>query len=127
MPDNVTTGNLPEASRIGVLAVQGDFEAHARALRAAGADPVLVKHAEEIDGVAGLVLPGGESTTFLKFLTGEGLHQAIVDAANAGKPVFGTCAGAILLAREVVGATQPGLQLLDVTVRRNAYGRQLSS
>ena len=115
------------APRIGVLAVQGDFDAHARALRNAGAEPVLVKHADQVRQVSGLVLPGGESTTVLKFLTQRGFLESIADAAKAGTPIFGTCAGAILLAREVQNPPQISLGLIDMTVRRNAYGRQLSS
>lgn len=123
--------------RVGVLAVQGDFEAHARTLRNTGAVPVLVKHPHEVPEVDALVLPGGESTTALKFLTEEGLLEAIREAAGRGQPLFGTCAGAILLARELTNTvtpgvvtherTQPCLALMDIAVRRNAYGRQVSS
>ncbi len=114
-------------TRIGVLAVQGDFEAHARALERAGATPVLVKHSRQVAQVDGLILPGGESTTLLKFLTEGGLMDAIRDASQQGKPLFGTCAGAILLAREVANPGQPSLALMDIAIRRNAYGRQVSS
>lgn len=120
-------GNRRRTPRIGVLAVQGDFDAHARALRGAGAEPVLVKKAEQLPHVDGLVLPGGESTTFLKFLDNEGLLDAIRIAADRGMPMFGTCAGAILLARTVENPPQPSLGLMDIAIRRNAYGRQLSS
>jgi 5'-phosphate synthase pdxT subunit len=113
--------------RIGVLAVQGDFEAHARALERAGAAPVLVKHSRQVAQVDGLILPGGESSTLLKFLTEEGLMDAIRDAARRGRPLFGTCAGAILLAREVANPAQCSLALMDIGIRRNAYGRQISS
>ena len=114
-------------ARIGVLAIQGDFEAHAAALRGVGAAPVLVKHARELAQVDGLILPGGESTTLLKFLTEEGLLEAIGEVMASGRPLFGTCAGAILMAREVSNPPQPSLALMDIGIRRNAYGRQVSS
>ena len=114
-------------ARIGVLAVQGDFEAHACALRRVGAAPVLVKQARELGEVDGLILPGGESTTLLKLLSEEGLLEAIREIAAKGRPLFGTCAGAILMAREVSNPPQPSLALMDIAVRRNGYGRQLSS
>ena len=122
--------------RVGILAVQGDFEAHARVLERVRAVPVLIKHAEQLRDVAALVLPGGESTTARKFLLQDGLADAIRELAGRGCPVLGTCAGAILLAREVsnhvaagmvVPESQPGLGLIDIAIRRNAYGRQLSS
>lgn len=114
-------------ARVGVLAVQGDFEAHSRALRLVGAEPVLVKHASQVGEVDGLVLPGGESTTVLKFLEQEGLLESIREAAQRGTPLFGTCAGAILMAREVRNPAQPSLALMDIAIRRNGYGRQVSS
>ncbi len=113
--------------KIGVLAVQGDFQAHAGMLARLGAEAVLVRKAAEIREVAGLILPGGESTTFLKFLDEEGFSMAIREAATEGKALFGTCAGAILLARQVENPAQRSLGLLDITVLRNAYGRQVSS
>jgi pyridoxal 5'-phosphate synthase pdxT subunit len=112
--------------RVGVLAIQGDFEAHANALREAGADPVLVRRPEELADVDGLVIPGGESTTFLKFLERDGFLGALQDFVRS-KPSFGTCAGCILLAKEVVHPTQQSLGVLDATVERNAYGRQIDS
>src|ERR1022692_4422996 len=112
---------------VGVLAIQGDYEAHARALERVGATPVLVKHAHQLAGVEGLVLPGGESTTLLKFLNRNGFGETIRAAAKAGMPMLGTCAGAILLAARVTNPEQESLGLLDATVRRNAYGRQLDS
>ncbi len=111
---------------IGVLAIQGDYEAHAQALRAAGAEPVMVRKPEQLRGLDGLVLPGGESTTFLKFLERDGFLGALREFVNA-KPTFGTCAGCILLAREVVHPAQESLGVLDATVERNAYGRQVDS
>lgn len=112
---------------VGVLAIQGDYEAHARALRRVGASPVLVKHAQQLREVDGLVLPGGESTTFLKFLNREGFGDSIRDAAKAGMPMLGTCAGAIVLASRVENPEQESLGVLDATIRRNAYGRQIDS
>lgn len=113
--------------KIGVLAVQGDFEAHAAMLRRLGVEPVLVKKTAQVRDVAGLVLPGGESTTCLKFLGRDGFGEAIREAASEGMPMFGTCAGAILMARRVENPVQDSLGILDVTVRRNAYGSQLDS
>jgi len=122
MPD-IRRENAP---RIGVLAIQGDFEAHATALREAGADPVLVRKAEQLDDVNGLVIPGGESTTFLKFLERDGF-LARLQAFVRTRPTFGTCAGCILLAKEVTNPSQQSLAVLDATVERNAYGRQIDS
>ncbi|HUZ05586.1 MAG TPA: pyridoxal 5'-phosphate synthase glutaminase subunit PdxT, partial [Acidobacteriaceae bacterium] len=106
---------------IGVLALQGDYESHAVALAEAGATPKLVRTAQELKGVQGLVIPGGESTTFLKFLEREGMLDAL-RATVALQPTFGTCAGCILLAKEVVCPAQESLGVLDATVERNAYG-----
>ncbi len=111
---------------IGVLAIQGDYAAHARALAEAGADPVEVRKPEELDGLDGLVLPGGESTTMLKFLEHHGFFDALQSFCKA-QPVFGTCAGAILLARDVRNPIQRSLGVLDIVVERNAYGRQIDS
>jgi len=112
--------------RVGVLAIQGDFEAHANALRDAGADAVLVRRPEQLADVDGLVIPGGESTTFLKFLERDGFLAALEEFVR-NKPSFGTCAGCILLAKEVVHPSQQSLGVLDATVERNAYGRQIDS
>ena len=112
--------------RIGVLAIQGDYAAHAEALLEAGAEPVEVRNPEELDGIDGLILPGGESTTMLKFLDRRGLFESLKEFASS-RPVFGTCAGAILLAREVRHPAQRSLGLLDAVVERNAYGRQIDS
>jgi pyridoxal 5'-phosphate synthase pdxT subunit len=111
--------------KIGVLALQGDFDAHRRRLEELGAEVVLVKKPEQLDEIAGLVIPGGESSTFLKLLGEEGFVR-LRDFVR-GKPTFGTCAGAILLASEVENPKQAGLGALDITVRRNAYGRQVDS
>ena len=112
---------------IGVLAIQGDFAAHARALRRIGVDVIEVRHPNDLDAADGLILPGGESTTMLKFIEGEDLAASITDFARQGKPIFGTCAGAILLAREVYNPAQASLGLIDIGVERNGYGRQVDS
>jgi 5'-phosphate synthase pdxT subunit len=120
---------LTEAStrpRIGVLAIQGDYAAHAEALAAHGAEPVEVRKPEELAGLDGLILPGGESTTMLKFLAKHHFFEALKEYCNH-HPVFGTCAGAILLAREVRSPEQLSLGVLDAVVERNAYGRQIDS
>jgi 5'-phosphate synthase pdxT subunit len=111
--------------KIGVLALQGDFDAHRSRLVELGAEVVLVKKPEQLDDIAGLVIPGGESGTFLKLLGEEGFAK-LRDFVLA-KPTFGTCAGAILLASEVENPHQAGLGALDITIRRNAYGRQIDS
>ena len=112
--------------RVGVLALQGDFEAHSKALRRAGAEPVEVRTAADLADLDGLVIPGGESTTMLKLLRVENMLEALA-AFGRRKPVFGTCAGAILLAAEVSRPAQESLQLMDIAVERNAYGRQVDS
>lgn len=111
----------------GILAIQGDFAMHARMLDRIGAPWRLVKHASDLDGVAALIMPGGESTTMLKLFAVEGYTEAIKRFAAQGKPVFGTCAGTILLAKEVLNPPQERLGLMDITVERNAYGRQVDS
>jgi len=110
-----------------VLALQGDFEAHARALAERGMLPVEVRRRADLHGVSGLVLPGGESTTMLKLMNGSGLAAGLEAVVSAGTPVLATCAGVILIARRVHRPEQPSLGLLDVEVERNAYGRQLDS
>ena len=110
---------------IGVLALQGDFDAHRRRLEELGAVVVLVRKPEQFDEIDGLVIPGGESTTFLKLLDERCLQK--LDEFVHSKPTFGTCAGAIMLARQVENPHQPGLDALDITIRRNAYGRQIDS
>lgn len=111
--------------KIGVLALQGDFEAHRRRLEELGAEVVLVRKPEQFDDIDGLVIPGGESSTFLKLL-GEKGFQKLSDFVHT-KPTFGTCAGAILLAKQVENPHQTGLNAIDMTIRRNAYGRQIDS
>lgn len=111
--------------KIGVLALQGDFDAHRRRLENLGAEVVLVKKPEQFDQVDGLVIPGGESGTFLKLL-GEAGFEKLKEFVRL-KPTFGTCAGAILLAKEVENPAQAGLGALNIRIRRNAYGRQIDS
>jgi pyridoxal 5'-phosphate synthase pdxT subunit len=111
--------------RIGVLAIQGDFDAHRKRLEELGAEVVLVKKPEQLDEIDGLVIPGGESGTFLKLL-GEAGFEKLKQFAHV-KPTLGTCAGAIMLAKEVTNPDQPGLGALDIRIRRNAYGRQIDS
>jgi 5'-phosphate synthase pdxT subunit len=110
---------------IGVLALQGDFDAHRRRLEELGAKVVLVKKPEQLDQIDGLIIPGGESSTLLKLL-GEAGFEKLKQFVKS-KPSFGTCAGAILLAAQVENPPQPSLGALDITIRRNAYGRQLDS
>jgi 5'-phosphate synthase pdxT subunit len=116
-----------EPVKIGIVAIQGDFAAHAAMLRALGAETVEVRTVEDLEGCDGVVLPGGESTTQLQFLKEEGLFHAIRKFSRQGGAVFGTCAGAILLASKVNNPPQESLGLLDMTVLRNGYGRQLAS
>jgi 5'-phosphate synthase pdxT subunit len=111
----------------GILAIQGDFALHAKMLDRIGAPWLLVKHASDLNAAGSLIMPGGESTTMLKLFEGENFGPAILDFAAQGKPIFGTCAGAILLAKEVLNPTQSHLGLIDITVERNAYGRQIDS
>lgn len=113
--------------KIGILAVQGDFAAHAAMLTGLGVEAREVRTPADLEGCDGLILPGGESTTQLQFLQEEGLFEAIREFAGEGGAVFGTCAGAILLATEVKNPGQESLGLLDMTVLRNAYGRQIAS
>ena len=111
--------------KIGVLALQGDFDAHRRRLEELGAEVVLVRKPEQFDELDGLVIPGGESTTFLKLLDEKFFRKLDVFVHN--QPTFGTCAGAIMLAKQVENPHQTGLDALDITIRRNAYGRQIDS
>src|SRR5260221_929273 len=111
--------------KIGVLALQGDFDAHRRRLEELGAEVLLVKKPEQLDEIDGLVIPGGESGTFLKLLGDAGFEK--LKQFVQAKPTFGTCAGAILLAAEVENPQQKGLGALDIRIRRNAYGRQIDS
>ncbi len=112
--------------RVGVLALQGDFEAHEKALARAGAESRQVRKAAELRDIDALIVPGGESTTMLKLLREENLFEPLKEFGGS-KPIFGTCAGAILLAKEVANPSQDSLALMDIAVERNAYGRQLDS
>ncbi|MBK9178426.1 MAG: pyridoxal 5'-phosphate synthase glutaminase subunit PdxT [Acidimicrobiales bacterium] len=115
--------------KVGVLALQGDSEAHARVLADLGADPVEVRVPGDLDGVEGVVLPGGESTTLSFLLDSSGLFEPLAEKLEQGMPAFGTCAGMILLARQVLDGRpdQHGFGVVDVAVRRNGYGRQVDS
>jgi 5'-phosphate synthase pdxT subunit len=113
--------------KIGVLALQGDFAMHRKALDRIGVESVEVRMPRELDEVGGLIMPGGESTTLLKLMDAWDFVPALEKFHAAGKPIFGTCAGMILLAREVQSPAQASLGLIDLTVERNAYGRQKES
>lgn len=112
--------------RVGILALQGDFAAHHEKLTELGATPLLVRHLWELEAVSALILPGGESTTMLKLLD-QSLRDGLVARIRAEMPVFATCAGCILLAKSVTNPEQESLQVIDIDVSRNAYGRQLDS
>ena len=112
--------------RIGVLAIQGDYEAHKARLEQLGAEVTLVRKPEQLDAIDGIVIPGGESSTFLNFLSERGFLEKLRDFVST-KPTFGTCAGAILLARHVENPPQQSLEVMDIRIRRNAYGRQIDS
>ena len=117
------------AGKVGVLALQGAFREHCRALADVGVEPVEVRQAGELAGLEGLVIPGGESTTMSKLMVAYGLEAPIRELHTAGAPVFGTCAGMILAARDAVDGLpdQRSLGLIDIVVRRNAFGRQVAS
>ena len=112
--------------KIGVLAIQGDYEAHKARLEQLGAEVTLVRKPEQLDAIDGIVIPGGESSTFLNFLSERGFLEKLRDFVST-KPTFGTCAGAILLARYVENPPQQSLEAMDIRIRRNAYGRQIDS
>lgn len=128
MTASLYNSSMPSATPliIGVLALQGAYEAHARVLAALGATPRLVRTPEALEGLDALIIPGGESTTILKFLERDNFFEALARFVHT-KPTFGTCAGAILLAKDVAQPTQRSLNALDITVERNAYGRQNDS
>ncbi len=113
--------------KIGVLALQGAFKEHLDTLAAIGVEAVVVRLPEDLEGISGLIIPGGESTTMRKLIDRWHLRQPIMRMAERGVPLFGTCAGMIVLSREIAGGEEPVLPLLDVTVERNAFGRQLDS
>ena len=112
--------------KIGVLAIQGDYEAHKARLEQLGAEVTLVRKPEQLDAIDGIVIPGGESSTFLNFLAERGFLEKLREFVST-KPTFGTCAGAILLARQVENPPQQSLESMDIRIRRNAYGRQIDS
>jgi len=112
---------------VGILAIQGDFAMHAEKLDAMGTPWMLVKHPEDLNAISGLIMRGGESTTMLKLFALEGVDKAIKEFAAKGKPIYGTCAGAILLATEVLNPQQARLGLINISIERNAYGRQVDS
>lgn len=113
--------------KIGVLGLQGDFREHVEVLQAMGVETVVVKLPEDLEIVDGLIIPGGESTTMGRIMKEVEIREPIIEKAKAGMPIYGTCAGLILLSKKVVGHDQPLLGLLDVDVERNAYGRQVES
>jgi 5'-phosphate synthase pdxT subunit len=112
--------------KVGVLSLQGDFAAHGEALERAGAEPVFVRDPEQLRDIDGLVIPGGESTTMLKLLRFDNMFEPLAEFGRK-KPIFGTCAGAILMANEVSNPEQDSLGLMDIGIERNAYGRQIDS
>jgi 5'-phosphate synthase pdxT subunit len=120
-------GGSRGSHRVGILGIQGDVEAHARAVERLGAEPALVRREKDLDGLDALILPGGESTTISKGLERSGLYEPLEAFAASGKPVLGTCAGAVLLAREVESHPVRSLGLLDIVAVRNAYGTQVDS
>ncbi len=113
--------------KIGVLALQGDFAEHVAMLREIGVEPVEVRLPGHLEGISGLIFPGGESTTMRRLIDRWALRDPLLEFARTGAPLFGTCAGMIVLSREIADGDEPILPLLDVTVRRNAFGRQLDS
>ena len=126
-PTEPMTEGSRRRARVGVLAVQGAVREHVEAIRQIGADPVLVRLPRDFEGLDALILPGGESTTMRHFIDRYGLREPILAMAGRGAPMLGTCAGMILLANRLTDDEQPVLGLLDIAVRRNAYGRQLDS
>ncbi|MGH9744644.1 MAG: pyridoxal 5'-phosphate synthase glutaminase subunit PdxT [Candidatus Acidiferrales bacterium] len=118
---------MTQSPKLGILAIQGDYDAHAKMLERLGVNYAFIRRHEDLYGVAAVILPGGESTTHLKVMEEEGLYAALRKFAADGGAFFGTCAGAILLAKEVRGPAQKSLDLLDISVLRNGYGRQLAS
>ncbi len=120
-------GAVGHPVRIGVLAVQGAFAEHIKVLRDIGVEAVPVRLPQDLDGISGLILPGGESTTMRKLIDEWGLRKPILDLAQRGAPIFGTCAGMILLSKEITDGDPPVFPLLDISVKRNAFGRQLDS
>jgi len=124
---NSTTDSGHARVKIGVLAVQGAFAEHIAILKQLGIDSVAVRLPSDLDGIAGLIIPGGESTAMRKLIDNWGLRQPILDLARKGAPIFGTCAGMILLSDDITDGDAPVFPLLDISVKRNAFGRQLES
>ncbi len=116
-----------KSMKIGILALQGDFREHAEAIKKLGAEAVLVKLPEDLDKVHALIIPGGESTTISMLMERFKLDKAIKEKHQQGMPIYGTCAGAIILSKEIIGSNQPNLNLMDISIRRNDYGRQIDS
>jgi pyridoxal 5'-phosphate synthase pdxT subunit len=113
--------------KIGILALQGAVREHCNSLRSCGVEPVEIRYREQLSEVKGLIIPGGESTTVGKLLIKYEMLEPIVAMGRQGFPIFGTCTGLILLAKEIIGSDQPRLGLMDITVERNAFGRQIAS
>lgn len=113
--------------KIGVLALQGAVREHCNSLRVCGVEPVEIKYQSQLADIRGLIIPGGESTTVGKLLVRYGMLEALTEMGRNGFPIFGTCTGLILLAKEIAGSDQPRLGLMDITVERNAFGRQIAS
>jgi 5'-phosphate synthase pdxT subunit len=127
LPSGAGSGPGVGTVRIGVLALQGAFVEHLRTLHAIGVEGVRVRLPEDLDGIAGLIVPGGESTTMRRLVDRWGLRRPLLDLAGRGAPILGTCAGMVVLCRTIVGGETPVLPLLDAVVHRNAFGRQLDS
>lgn len=113
--------------KIGVLALQGAVREHCHSLAACGAEPIEVKYLHQLSEIQGLIIPGGESTTVGKLLVRHQMLEPLTDMGRKGFPIFGTCTGLILLAKDIMGSNQPRLGLMDITVERNAFGRQIAS
>lgn len=112
---------------VGVLALQGAFIEHQKSLTACGVESIQVRKPEQLEGIQGLIIPGGESTTMGKLMHQFHLFEPIIELGRRGVPIFGTCAGMIMLAKEIAGSAQPRLGLMDIEVERNAFGRQVES
>ncbi len=126
-PRSQITNDESQVGPIAVLALQGDFEAHRKKLASMGIPSFEARRPGQLDGASGLILPGGESTTHWKFFEAEPWQEALGRFAASGRPILGTCAGAIVLAKDVTNPTQKGLGLIDLSIERNAYGRQADS
>lgn len=128
MSNNETkTKNNEETLKVGVLALQGDFKEHLEILKKINADGIEVKRPKDLEGLNALIIPGGESTTIGRLMLRFNLFNKIIEKNKKGMAIYGTCAGAILLAKEIIGSPQPRLGLMDIFIERNAYGRQIES